>query len=448
MSLRWRLSLLVAGTVTMVVVMTGLGARVLVERQLMSETDDLLVSRAIATPHLRGTDRSGLDLRAQRPRFAGGEALVDFELVLQWLDDDGDVILVVGEDVAVPVTDLAIDLAVNGGSPQFETVTFEQNKLRVLTRPYPEGGAIMVARDLSENDRVLAGFRGGMVTFGLMGIFVAALVGWQVARRIAEPLERLTKAAEHVATHQDLAPIDIDRDDEVGRLGTSFNAMLLALATSREQQQRLVQDASHEIRTPLTSLRMNVELLQQEQSLSDEDRTEILAALHVEVGELTTLSAELVELASDPTRAGEQETEFDLGDLAASVVERARQRYQRTILIERSGSSLLSGQMSGLERAISNLVDNAVKFSPSDSEIEVRVEGLRLGVRDNGAGITSDDAAKIFDRFYRSEQARSEPGSGLGLSIVDQIVVRHGGETFVQVPDGGGALVGFDLAPS
>ncbi|MFV1991607.1 MAG: ATP-binding protein [Acidimicrobiales bacterium] len=440
MSLRWRVSLVVALIVSVVVVFTAVGARVLVERQMLAETDEVLAGRAASIPPV-GRGRGQANVPRRRELDGTG-----YDVELQWLDRNGDVLLAVSGDPQLPVDDRSLELAVSGGRTAFQTVEIDGTRYRVVTRSYPGRGAIMVARDLSEADQVLAALRTSFILLGIAGIGVAAAVAWEVARRVDRPIEQLTLATENVTRSGELHPIEIDRSDEVGRLATSFNAMLAALATSRHQQQRLVQDASHELRTPLTSLRTNIELLLRESEIENDERDEILRDVHLELQELTSLSEELVALASESSRASEVRGSVDLGDLAQAVVEKSLRRFQRKMDLVRSGCSELEGQPMALERAISNLVDNAVKFSPPDALIEVQVDGLRLSVRDWGPGISSDDETRIFDRFYRSDEARSAPGSGLGLAIVEQVVMKHGGAVFVESPADGGAIVGFDLS--
>ncbi len=441
MSLRWRLSLMVALIVSVVVVFTAVGARLLVERQLMTETDSALAARASSIlPIRRGHTEMPL-MRALEDNGAG------LDVELQWLDASGAVIIAVDGDPELPVDEKSVELAASGGRSVFRTVEIDNERYRVVTRSFPgRGGAIMVGRSLSESEQVLAALRTRFIILGLIGIAVAAAIAWEVARRIAQPIERLTLATENVAKGEELRPLEIDRSDEVGRLAVSFNEMLAALATSRHQQQRLVQDASHELRTPLTSLRTNIELLLRQPDLAGDDRDEILTDVHLELQELTVLSEELVALASQTQRASEPLTQVNLGDLAKVIVERSLRRYQREIDLVRSGDSDLQGQQMALERALSNLVDNAVKFSSPDGLIEVHVQGLRVFVQDWGPGISMTDETRIFDRFYRSDEARSAPGSGLGLAIVEQVAMRHGGEVFVESPAGGGAIVGFDLS--
>ena len=218
-----------------------------------------------------------------------------------------------------------------------------------------------------------------------------------------------------------------------------------SLRTSRAQQQRLVADAGHEFRTPLTALRTNLETLQRRRDqLSDEQAAELIDAALNESIELTTLATELVDLSTDTATTGEHVSMVDLGDLAASVVRRYVSRT--TDPIELTGDSApVQVRVSQIERAVSNLLANAVEWNEPGESITVRVEGTTLTVRDHGPGIPNIDLPLVFDRFHRSDTARGRPGSGLGLSIVRHIVEGHGGTVFARNAADGGAEVGFTL---
>jgi two-component system sensor histidine kinase MprB len=284
-----------------------------------------------------------------------------------------------------------------------------------------------------------------LLLIALAGTIVAAALAWLIARRIVRPVEELTVAAEHIAKTQVLDQhIEVRRADELGRLATSFNTMLAALGSSRAQQQRLVMDASHELRTPLTALRTNIELLQRADTFEDAQRDELVAAARVELEELGDLVAELVELATD-VRAEEPTQLVDLGDLVEGVVERERRRSGRTITLARDQAATINVRPSAIDRAVHNLLNNARKFSPPDTPIDVDVTGGVIEIRDRGVGIASEERPFVFDRFYRAAAARSQPGSGLGLSIVSQIVDLHGATVELLPRPGGGTVARLSL---
>ena len=275
----------------------------------------------------------------------------------------------------------------------------------------------------------------------------AALVGWLLARTVTGPLVRLTRAATDVEQSGRLdVEIPVSGRDEVGRLGTAFDGMLNALATSRADQQRLVQDAGHELRTPLTSVRTNLAVLRRHPDLDPETRRKVLDDLHAEVEELVVLVEEVVALAqgsvddTPPTRV-------ELGHLARTVAERAERRHGRPVVVT-ADQSAVEAPLPAVERAMSNLVDNAAKFDPSGGPIEVVVDAGAVTVLDRGPGIPAGDEDRVFDRFYRAEGARTRPGSGLGLSIVRDVATRNGGAVIAEPRPGGGAVVGFRLPVS
>jgi two-component system sensor histidine kinase MprB len=202
--------------------------------------------------------------------------------------------------VALPVDAEDQVLARSGGGQRTRTVQVDSTTYRVQTVALPAGGAVQIARDYGESQRVLDGLRWWLLLVAAATAALGAGAGWLIARRATEPLVQLTDAAEEVATTGRLdVPIPVSGNDEPGRLGRAFATMLGALGRSREQQQQLVQDAGHELRTPLTSLRTNVETLQRYESLPEETRRSILSDLEAETRELGALVDELVQLATD-----------------------------------------------------------------------------------------------------------------------------------------------------
>jgi two-component system sensor histidine kinase MprB len=259
------------------------------------------------------------------------------------------------------------------------------------------------------------------------------------------PIEDLTAAAETIARTQDLAaPVPAAGPDEVGRLATAFATMIDALRRSRQQQQSLVSDAGHELRTPLTGLRTNIEVLRRRPELTPEARHEVVEAALVEVEELGDLVTELVDLATDAAQSPEAKVRATLHELARPVVDRYARALGRTILLAGEGSPV-AVRPTQFDRALGNLLDNAAKWSPPGTVVEVEVSGTSLAVRDHGPGIHRDDLPRVFDRFYRGEAARTTPGSGLGLAIVKQAVEANAGQVFARNRPAGGAEVGFVL---
>lgn len=326
----------------------------------------------------------------------------------------------------------------------FETTQVGDQRYRVLTIGL-DGGAAQVGRPLTESDRVLKDLRRRTTLLVALVSVSAAAIGWWIAGTVAAPLRRLTDAAEHVEESGDLE-VDLPSGgtDEVGRLGHAFQSMLGALHRSRSQQQRLVQDAGHELRTPLTSLKTNLAVLRRHADMEPEMQRRIFDDLDSEVTELTDLVNELVSVASGQL-ADEPPDVLDLGALAVSVAERVGRRRGRTVVVDATAAGRVFASRSGLERAVTNLVENASKFDRSGGDIDVIVDGGALTVLDRGPGIPTEDIPMIFDRFHRATTARTMPGSGLGLAIVRDIIERHGGTVRAGVREGGGAQVGFVL---
>jgi two-component system sensor histidine kinase MprB len=346
---------------------------------------------------------------------------------------------------ALPVGDAELAVAEGESELARREVTVDGERYRVWTVPLAGGrGAVQAARSLAENDRLLDSLRNRIVLAVVAVAVAAALVGWLIARQVTRRLVRLTATAEEVAATGRLdVPVPVQGQDEAGRLGTAFNEMLTALARSKDDQQRLVQDAGHELRTPLTSLRTNIAVLRRYEHLEPAARTRLLDDLDGETRELSELVNELVELATD-VRDDELEETVALGELAERVAARARRRTGRTIAVLADRSTVVA-RPQALDRAVSNLLDNAAKFDEAGGPIEVDVREGRVSVRDRGPGIDPLDLPHLFERFYRALAARSRPGSGLGLAIVEDVVRDQGGAVFAANRPGGGAEIGFTL---
>jgi two-component system sensor histidine kinase MprB len=349
--------------------------------------------------------------------------------------------------IPVAASDAAIAQRSDIGRGTIKNITIAGDRWRVLTVSIGNGrGAIQIARSLTESDNVLGSLRNRIVLAAVVVVFVGGAVGWLIAYQVTRRLRTLTDTAEHVAKTGELnVDVPVEGSDEAGRLAIAFNEMLSALAKSKEDQQRLVQDAGHELRTPLTSLRTNTSVLRRHELTSDA-RAQILDDLDSEARELTDLVNELVELATDRSR-DEPTERVVLADVAERVAERARRRSGRPINVD-ADTTIVLGRKQGLERAVSNLVDNALKFDDNGAPIEIFERDGRITVLDRGPGVDPADAPHLFDRFYRSVAARSRPGSGLGLSIVRDIAERHGGSVFVEARPGGGAAIGFAVPPA
>jgi two-component system sensor histidine kinase MprB len=374
------------------------------------------------------------------------------QYVVQVASGDGDVIATT-PGVTLPVVTVDDDAwrqARVDGTIVRTVTSAEGDRYRVRTVALELPGkrelVLQLGRDFSETENVLSDLRTRMFVIGALVVVVAALVGGVISSGVTSRLRRLSRSVEHIAGTGELAvDLSVEGRDETSRLAKSFQDMVRALHESRSQQRRLVQDAGHELRTPLTSLRTNIDVLRRHPDLDDGVRTQILADLEQDISELRDLVEEIVTLAAqvDPSSIEAEPIEtVALGDLVVGVVERVRRRTGRNFEVD-IDESLVSVRPMVIERAVSNLLDNAVKFDSSNGVIRVDVDSGMVTVRDRGPGIPDSDLEAVFARFHRSPEARSLPGSGLGLSIVADAALAHGGGHFARRRDGGGAEVGF-----
>lgn len=325
---------------------------------------------------------------------------------------------------------------------------------RVLAQRATDGTTVVLAQSLVPTREVLKRLGSVLGIVGAAGVLLAIVAGAAVGRAGLRPVARLTAAAERVAATDDLTPIPVTGDDELASLTQSFNRMLRSVGESRERQRRLVADAGHELRTPLTSLRTNMELLAASQQpgapvLAEQDRVDLLADVEAQISELSTLVGDLVDLAREDAPAVVHEP-VDLTDLVERAMERARRRSSEVTVSANLAPWMMSGDAAGLGRAVLNVLDNAVKWSPAGAQVVVNLrpvsaDAVELTVDDSGPGIAPADRALVFERFYRSTSSRSMPGSGLGLAIVKQVVGKHGGAVWAEESPTGGTRLRLRL---
>lgn len=332
----------------------------------------------------------------------------------------------------------------------FSDLDLDGYALRMYTAPLRSGSAVQIAQRSDPVDTSLRRVAYALLAAAAAGILLAVAAGLAVARRAVAPVTVLTAAAERVAgTRDPRHHITVTGPDELQSLATSFNTMLdeldqalTAERTARAAQHRLIADASHELRTPLTALRTNIDLLRRASRLSAGQLDETAAALRVQSEELSGLVTDLIDLAraDDPAAAPEPLEDLRLDLLVADCL-RAAERHWPTITFEAElAPATIQGAPARLTRAITNLLDNAAKFSPPRGVVHISLHDNELAVRDQGHGIPPDDLPHIFDRFYRSATARTKPGHGLGLAIVEQVADLHGATATAESPPTGGAL--------
>ena len=462
MSLRWRITLGLGAIAVIVVVVGAVAAYVTTSQRLDATIDESLLTTAARLPGVHDpaaasapSDNPSPD---RSPDFSHPESCPRGGDVApaegaQQIDAAGTITTCLEGGPSIPVDGTDRALAARWGATRLRTVSIAGEDYRVVTIA-SSSGAYQLARGLDENQSVLDSLRLRLALIGLGGVLAAMALGWVLACRIVQPVERLRLAVEHIADTDDLeSAVPVDGPAEIGSLGRSFTTMVQALARSRRAQRELVRDASHELRTPLTSLRTNSELLARADELAPEEYAAVVAGIQHETRELGDLVAELVDLATDAPVAVVDES-LHLAALARSVASTAQRRTGRDVEVvvdddEPGTTDLVHASAQLLERAITNLVDNAAKYSPEGTPIEVHVAGTRLEVRDRGPGFAAADLPRVFDRFYRAPSARTLPGSGLGLAIVAQTVDRYRGSVIAaNREDGPGASVGFVLAPA
>lgn len=447
MTLRWRWALTLGAAAAAISLLVLIASTLLTARELRTQVDadlrqrlDLAIEGDLPRPappfELRGRRRAPVNLDAlYRLIGPGGEVIVE------------------ATEPELPITDAVAVLATSTTTDRIlETVSVSEDRYRMIAggvvdrRGTVNLGAVQIAVSVDRIDGSIGSLTRRSTAIAALLIVAAAGAGWVLAGRAVEPIEELSAQAERIAVTEDLtATVGTARSDEIGRLASSFATMIGSLRASREQQQRLVADAGHEFRTPLTALRTNLETLQRRRGeLTDALTEELIDAALAESIELSNLATELVELTADTAASGEELTRVALRTVADTVVRRFASRTTDRISVTGEGEEVLV-RVSQLERATANLLSNAIAWNEPGQPIEVRLDGTTLLVRDRGPGIPDADLPLIFERFHRSDSARTRPGSGLGLSIVRHIVEGHGGGVSARNRPDGGAEVGFTL---
>ncbi len=273
------------------------------------------------------------------------------------------------------------------------------------------------------------------------GVLLAGLLGAVIARAALAPIERFSEQTEQVTSALD-RPRRLEETgaSELRRLAASFNQTLDALERSIQAQRHLIADASHELRTPMAALRSNIQIFLESHRLPVEERAGLQQAIVAELDELTQLVADVLELArgSAPTEHTEP---IELDVIVREAVARAQRRAPQLRFSVELEPTVIVNAPDRVARAVTNVIDNARKWSPPGGSIEVGLHAGALSVRDHGPGFNATDLQHVFDRFYRAEDARRMPGSGLGLAIVKQAAEAHGGSAHAaNAPDGGAVL--------
>ncbi|MFG2845528.1 ATP-binding protein [Kitasatospora sp. NPDC048296] len=452
-SLRGRLTFLSAAAVAVAIALSALACWFIVHKQLYDQVETELRN----APNPRGvflhvpcpsTPEAALQkVQNSTPEVTGGPVPRDTQYVLL---DPTQVCLpsMASNAIAIQKDDVQALRFKNGQSiirdGRYTNGDPAMVRISVVRPPGAPPVLVMVATPTKSIEDSLQGLAILLGAVSLGGILLAAVAGRLVAHSSLKPVDQLTDAVEHIARTEEVGTtIPVHGDDEIARLSTSFNSMSTALANSRERQTRLIADAGHELRTPLTSLRTNVDLLIRSNDtgrpLPPATKTKLLGNMKAQMQELTILIGDLLQLSRpDTPKAGPNLTVVALHEIAGRAIERAKLRGPGLVFETSTEPWFVHGDAAGLERAVINLLDNAVKYSPPGGTIDVRLQQGVLTVRDHGPGIPPDELQYVFDRFWRSPSSRQLPGSGLGLSIVAQSVREAGGEVTLGPADDGG----------
>jgi two-component system, OmpR family, sensor histidine kinase MprB len=461
--IRSQLSLLVAAAVAFAVAAVSVTCWFIVQGKLYEQTDNDLQQAvgAITGRPVHPTDiRNTISNCENTPQttVSSGYRNTYSQLVLS----GGTVCLFESSKGQIKVTPADEDVlknAADGRGLFYNGTDVSGNPVRVLTVPLPVAigptntyAVLMVAVPLDSTENTLKELALVLLLVSGIGVVGAGAAGLAVARAGLRPVDQLTEAVEHVARTEDLTiriPVAEDSDDEIARLSRSFNSMTSALASSRELQQQLIADAGHELRTPLTSLRTNVELLTRSEEtgrpLPPADRKALMASVTAQMSELASLIGDLQELSRAEGQRGERVQSVGFHDTVQTALRRARLRGPELTIRAELAPWYVRAEPSALERAVVNILDNAVKFSPEAGTIDVALDRGVLTVRDHGPGIPAEELPHVFDRFWRSPSARALPGSGLGLSIVARTVQQAGGEVSLTPAEGGGTMATLRL---
>jgi two-component system, OmpR family, sensor histidine kinase MprB len=465
LTLRARLGLLIAVAVAVAVVGCAVASWLITQQQLYKQLDDSLANPGpVSAPRRLGGNGGGpgADFIARILADCSSNSATTttdpygpFRLAMQ-------VITAAGKtcnppmSVGLTVTQADRDVATGRTNQVVHdgTTTTTGVAMRIYTRQDPnhDGVAVTTALPLAATQNALKILALLLIAVSAIGIMGATLAGLLIARAALKPVDELTDVVEHIARTEDLdTSIPEEGKDEIARLSRSFNLMTSALSASRDRQRTLIADAGHELRTPLTSMRTNIDLLMRSEALRrelpPETKSRLLISVKAQMQELSSLVGDLLELAR-PDQAQPSTEVVALHEVAYRAVERARLRGPGLAISAMLDPWYVHGDPGSLERAVMNLLDNAVKFSPPGGAIAVRLEKGELTVRDHGPGIPADDLPHVFDRFWRSPSARSLPGSGLGLSIVALVVGESGGTVTLEPAEGDGALARLRLPGS
>jgi two-component system, OmpR family, sensor histidine kinase MprB len=432
MSLRRRITAAVALAVAAVAVTLGVTGYLSTRSHLISEVQHQLRGRV--APLLRPN--------ANRPAVPAPPVLGGAPGYFQFVYPNGRVVAGDRGKPQLPADAHVLMISKQARGSFFTTARIHGVHVEVFTvgDPYAHY-AIEVALPLTEVDSAVHELS---LTYGLLvggGVLLAGLLGAGIARTALTPIQRFSRQTEEVTSALD-RPRRLEEKgaEELRGLAESFNRTLEALERSIQAQRHLILDASHELRTPMAALRSNIQIFLEAHRLPEEERSGLQGAIVAELDELTQLVADVVELARGSTPSEHTEP-IELDVIVREAVGRAQRRAPELAFSLELEPTVIVNAPDRVSRAVTNVIDNARKWSPPNGRIEVVLRDGVLRVRDHGPGFKDEDIPSVFDRFYRADEARRMPGSGLGLAIVKQAAEAHGGlAVAANAPDGGAVM--------
>jgi heavy metal sensor kinase len=451
MSIRLRLTAWYVLTLAIALGAVGLALVLVFRAEMQRQLDDDLAARAARVAATLQVESSGLALQGQN----GDEALVVGGEFVGLYDRSGK--LLDSSASPPPQASAAIaSFAAGSLASRSDTLTSAAERLRIRALPVTDEGflaTIVVVRSLTPIDSAVNQLLGILALTLPLAIAIAAVGGYALAYRALRPVEELRRAAEDYGAtdlSRRLAPKDL-RDDELGRLARTLDAMLDRVASAVEQQRRFTGDASHELRTPIATIMADASL-SLERSRSADDQRATIARIESEASRMARIVDGLLLLArSDARTAATRADAVDLRTvLDASVEHFASRAAEQGIRIGSrvEPNLVVADRDGGLERVFDNLLDNALRYSPSGGAIDLEAAGrggmARVTVSDHGPGIAPDERGRVFERFHRSPDASGQ-GAGLGLAIARAIVDAYGGRITAEGTPGGGATLVVEL---
>ncbi|UOQ44246.1 cell wall metabolism sensor histidine kinase WalK [Halobacillus salinarum] len=291
----------------------------------------------------------------------------------------------------------------------------------------------------------------------LIILFVVVWAGRKIASQIIQPIKKMETISERMANGDFSKRIDTTSSDEVGALAKSFNRLAGSLEDVENQRKEFLQNVSHELRTPLSYMRGYTEAILEGVVDSEEERQRYLQIIHQETARLSRLVHDLLDLAQLEGDSYPMKKEpIAFAQLVADVVERFKLRIEEKNIdlnLHLNEEAIIEGDSDRLEQVVSNLLDNAIRYSEENAKINISVDlsgdEVTLSLQDTGKGIPQKDLENIMDRFYRVNKSRTriEGGVGLGLAIVKQIILKHEGDIRIHSTPGEGTVIVLTFGP-